>query len=147
MPADGAHACGLLATPFTSARDAVWKTSGALTTYAATTQAGFQIVPRNYDGGFLRVDDATCNRCHENAGRPFRDYYGNILAYGEYIYLEEPLIQAQFDRLIPTSYPTITVHFSELRATTWPLIYPGVPQVHITENLIHPTDQALLGVN
>src|SRR5207237_2331231 len=54
----------LLATPFTSARDAVWKTSGALTTYAATTQAGFQVVPRNYDGGFLRVDDATCNHCH-----------------------------------------------------------------------------------
>jgi hypothetical protein len=68
------------------------------------------------------------------------------LAYSEYVYLEEPLIQAQFEQLIPTSYPTIKVQFNKLRPTTWPLIYPGVPQVHITENLIHPTDQTLLVV-
>ena len=69
------------------------------------------------------------------------------LAYSEYVYLEEPLIQAQFEQLIPTFYPTIEARFTNLRATTWPLIYPGVPQVHITEQLIHPTDQALLIVN
>lgn len=73
----------LLETPFRSARGAVWKRSGALTAYAPTTAAGFSIVPRDYDGGFLEVDDQKCNRCHENAGRPFKDYYDNILAYGE----------------------------------------------------------------
>jgi hypothetical protein len=66
------------------------------------------------------------------------------LAYSEYVYLDEPLIQAQFDRLIPTSYPTIETTFDQLRPTTWPLLHPGIPQIHITENLIHPTDQALL---
>ncbi len=73
----------LLETPFVTAREQVWKQSGSLIAYAATTSAGFHVVPRGYDGGFLRVDDQTCARCHEHAGRPFRDYYDNILAYGE----------------------------------------------------------------
>ena len=29
------------------------------------------------------MSDATCNRCHQDAGRPFRDWYDNIIAYGE----------------------------------------------------------------
>lgn len=68
-------------------------------------------------------------------------------AYSDYIYLEEPLLQVTFDRLIPTSYPTIQPDFNKLRPTIRPLIYPGIPQVHIIDNLIHPTDQPLLIVN
>jgi hypothetical protein len=73
----------LMDTPFSSARSKVWKQSGALRAFAPTTAAAFHVVPRDYDGGFLEVSDASCTRCHENAGRPFRDYYDNILAYGE----------------------------------------------------------------
>ena len=73
----------LLGTPFVSARGAVWKESGALRTYAATAEAGFSIVPRGYNAGFLSVDDETCSRCHRDAARPFRDWYSNIIAYGE----------------------------------------------------------------
>ena len=73
----------LLETPFASARGQVWKQSGGLVAYAATTAAPFHVVPRGYDGGFLQVDDQTCTRCHVDAGRPFKDYYDNILAYGE----------------------------------------------------------------
>ena len=29
------------------------------------------------------MTDETCDRCHQDAGRPFKDWYDNILAYGE----------------------------------------------------------------
>ena len=73
----------LLETPFRSAKEIAWKTNGTKRTWAATTNAWFSVVPAQYDGGFLHVDDATCNKCHRDAGRPFRDWYSNILAYGE----------------------------------------------------------------
>jgi hypothetical protein len=62
-------------------------------------------------------------------------------------YLGMPLTQARFDRLIPTSYPTIRPKFNHLRPTTLPLIHPGIPRVHITENLVRPLSQPLLLVN
>jgi hypothetical protein len=71
----------------------------------------------------------------------------NARAYSDYVYDEQPLVQNRFDRLIPTFYPTITPDFGLLRPTISPLIYPGVPQIHITENLSRPTEQALLIVN
>ncbi|MCB9597650.1 MAG: hypothetical protein H6719_33335 [Sandaracinaceae bacterium] len=73
----------LRTTPFVSARGVAWKEQGSLRTWAATTDAEFQIVPRDYAAGFLSVDEETCSRCHRDAGRPFRDWYDNILAYGE----------------------------------------------------------------
>ena len=59
----------------------------------------------------------------------------------------EPLIQARFDQLIPTSYPTITPRFDRLIQRTWPLTDPGIARVPITENLVRPLDQPLLIVN
>jgi len=73
----------LLEQPFRSAKDAVWKSNGSLETFAATTLADFSIVPKNYNGGMFKVNDETCERCHQDAGRPFKDWYDNILAYGE----------------------------------------------------------------
>lgn len=73
----------LLDTPFRSARGVPWKQHGGLTAWAATTDAPFSIVPRGYNAGVLSVDDTTCERCHRDAGRPFKDWYPNILAYGE----------------------------------------------------------------
>src|SRR6266480_3789268 len=61
--------------------------------------------------------------------------------------LGEPLIQARFDQLIATSYPTIRPSFDRLIQTTAPLTDPGVGRVPITENLVHPLDQPLLIVN
>ena len=60
---------------------------------------------------------------------------------------EAPLIQARFDQLIPTSYPTIRPSFDRLIQTTLPLTDPGIGRVPITENLVHPLDQQLLIVN
>ncbi|HEX5177478.1 MAG TPA: hypothetical protein VFV83_10635 [Chthoniobacteraceae bacterium] len=62
-------------------------------------------------------------------------------------YLDRPLIQATFDRLIPTSYPTFRPRFNRLIPTTLPLLQPGVARVHITENLVYPLSQPLLIVN
>ncbi|HEY2713753.1 MAG TPA: hypothetical protein VGI60_14660 [Chthoniobacterales bacterium] len=65
-------------------------------------------------------------------------------AIGDDSNLGQPLIQAQFDKLIPTSYPTATSRFDRLRETTWPLIDPGVATIPITDNLVHPLEQPLL---
>ena len=70
-----------------------------------------------------------------------------VSAYSDYVYLDQPLVQVTFDHLIPTTYPTIQPDFSKLVPTTRPLIHPGIPQIRITDNLIHPTDQQLLIVN
>jgi len=59
----------------------------------------------------------------------------------------EPLVQARFDQLIPTSYPTLRPSFDRLIQTTGPLTDPGIARVPITENLVHPLDQQLLIVN
>jgi hypothetical protein len=61
--------------------------------------------------------------------------------------VSEPLIQARFDQLIPTSYPTLRPSFERLIQTTLPLTDPGIARVPITENLVHPLDQQLLIVN
>lgn len=74
----------LLATwGFRSARDAVWKESGGMRAYAAGSNAKMSIVPRNYNAGLVAVNDSSCESCHVDAGRPFMDYYFNIMAYGE----------------------------------------------------------------
>jgi hypothetical protein len=55
-----------------------------------------------------------------------------------------PLTQVRFDRLVPTSYPTIQPNFARLRPTTEPLIHPGIPQVPITEGLTDSFAKPLL---
>ncbi len=73
----------LLEVPYRSVKGTPWKQHNGLVAHAATTQASFHIVPRDYDGGHLEVSDQACRRCHQDAGRPFKDWYGNVLAYGE----------------------------------------------------------------
>jgi len=71
----------------------------------------------------------------------------NYLSMTDDNYLSMPLTQARFDRLIPTSYPTIRPTFNRLIPTTLPLIQPGIARMPITENLINPLSQPLLIVN
>jgi hypothetical protein len=70
-------------TPFHSAEGAVWKSNQEYETYAPTTQSRGSIVPRGFNAGLIPVDQESCTRCHRDAGRPFKDYYSNIIAYGE----------------------------------------------------------------
>ncbi|HTQ39267.1 MAG TPA: hypothetical protein VMJ32_09575 [Pirellulales bacterium] len=75
----------LSGTVFRSVSGEVWQQSpSGVKTYAPTTAAGFNIVPTNYEAGFVQVDSASCMRCHESAARPVsdfnpgRDWYGHI---------------------------------------------------------------------
>jgi hypothetical protein len=72
----------LMETPFVSARGSYWKRNGSLTAWAATTTS-FSIVPKNYNATFLDMSDQACGACHHNAGRPFKDSYPDVIAYGE----------------------------------------------------------------
>ena len=68
-------------------------------------------------------------------------------AMGDGSYPGQPLIQADFTRLVPISYPLVTTQFNSLKPTTYPVLQPGVARVHITEKLVHPMEQPLLRSN
>src|SRR5262249_22259125 len=72
----------LMETPFHSAQGSYWKRNGSLTAWAATTTS-FSIVPKNFNAGFLDMTDQMCSTCHRDAGRPFKDYYPEVIAYGD----------------------------------------------------------------
>ena len=59
-------------------------------------------------------------------------------------YPGQPLIQADFTRLVPISYPVMTTQFNALKPTTYPVLQPGSAQMHIVEKLVHPVEQPLL---
>jgi hypothetical protein len=75
----------LTGATFHSATGEVWRESTAgVKTYAPTTTAGFNIVPANYDAGFVQIDRTSCMRCHDSVARPVsdfnagRDWYGHV---------------------------------------------------------------------
>jgi hypothetical protein len=75
----------LAGTVFRSAEGEMWRVAaGRRETYAPTTKASFHIVPRNYDAGFIAVDQQSCGRCHNSANRHVddfdagRDWYGRV---------------------------------------------------------------------
>jgi hypothetical protein len=68
-------------------------------------------------------------------------------AMGDGSYPGRPLIQADFTRLIPRSYPLVTTRFNALKPTTYPVLRPGIARVHITEKLVRPIEQPLLRSN
>ncbi len=70
-------------TTFTNVGSTPWKTNGANKVFAASAKDGASIVPRNYDGGMLSVDDVSCRRCHKDAGRQIGEFHFNLILYGE----------------------------------------------------------------
>lgn len=60
-----------------------WKQVGTAKTYAPSSDSRDGIVPRFYDGGMLPVDDQSCRRCHQDAGRAIADFYPVMVLYGE----------------------------------------------------------------
>ena len=74
----------LLETPFSNVGQAVWKTGvNGDVAHAPSTLADQSIVPKNYQGGLIAVNDASCKRCHQDAARPFGDWYFPLGQYGE----------------------------------------------------------------
>jgi hypothetical protein len=68
-------------------------------------------------------------------------------AMGDGSYPGQPLIPADFTRLVPISYPLVTTRFNALKPTTYPVSQPGIARVHITEKLVRPIEQPLLRSN
>lgn len=66
---------------------------------------------------------------------------------GEGSYEGQPLTQVGFDRLVPITSRLTTTQFNALKPTSYPVIHPGAPRVHIIEKLVHPTEQPLLRTN
>ena len=72
-------------TVFRSVAGEEWRQSPkGVKTYAPTTSTAFNIVPANYDAGFVEVSSTSCMRCHETTAKPVsdfnpsRDWYGHI---------------------------------------------------------------------
>jgi hypothetical protein len=75
---------GLLrTTPFRSTRGVAWKTTQTATAWAAGAAGTGSIVPQGYNAAAITIDEDSCSTCHRDAGRPFRTWYENIIAYGE----------------------------------------------------------------
>jgi hypothetical protein len=73
----------LSSSPFLSVEGKVWKAKGKQETYAASTKAAFSVVPSNYDGGLIQVNEVSCNRCHQDAARPIGEFNEFTQLYGE----------------------------------------------------------------
>ncbi|MBY0371839.1 hypothetical protein K2X33_14235 [bacterium] len=70
-------------TGFQSTKGKYWKQTGGVSSWAPSTKADFHIVPKNNSAAFFEVSDTFCNRCHQDAGRPIKDYYFDVQLYGE----------------------------------------------------------------
>jgi hypothetical protein len=75
----------LTTSVFRSAEGELWRaTAGHRQVYAPTTKAPFHIVPRNYDAGYIAIDQQSCARCHSSVNRHVndfdtaRDWYGRV---------------------------------------------------------------------
>jgi hypothetical protein len=62
-------------------------------------------------------------------------------------YPGKPLIQTDFTRVVPTTYPLATTRFNALTPRSYPVFQPGIARVHITEKLVRPIEQPLLRSN
>lgn len=78
----------LLSRPFRSSLGQDWITRNGHEGHAPTTQADFHIVPKNYDGAFMRVDSKACMTCHQDILKEAglldnpREWYGFVRGSG-----------------------------------------------------------------
>ena len=54
-----------------------------MTAWAASAAGTGSIVPQGFNAAAIEVKEDSCDTCHRDAGRPFKTWYDNILAYGE----------------------------------------------------------------
>ncbi len=73
----------LRTTKFTSQSGVVWKSSGDLESFAPSTQSDYHVVPKNYTGGLIAVNEVSCTRCHQDTGRRLGELDSDVVLYGE----------------------------------------------------------------
>ena len=59
-------------------------------------------------------------------------------------YPGKPLIQTDFARVVPTTYPLAITRFSALMPRSYPVLQPGIARLPITEKLMRPIERPLL---
>jgi hypothetical protein len=102
----------LRTTTFKSVKAKQWKQTASVSTSAASTRADFSIVPKNFNAGLFEVSDAFCSRCHQDAGRPIRDFYRDVMLYGEIWGEDETFSWHPFDasRFVDSSGTAININ-------------------------------------
>lgn len=70
-------------TVFQSAMNTEWKRSADKVSYAPSTSASFQIVPKKHIAGLFENNEASCARCHDQTGRPLGQLDKRATLYGE----------------------------------------------------------------
>lgn len=70
--------------------------------------------------------------------------FGSTRAMGESSYQGQPLAQVKFTHLVPITYHLKIARFTALTPTSYPVIRPGIPRVHIIRNLVRPLQRPLL---
>ena len=73
----------LTTTVFSSSFETAWKQDGAKKSFAASTASRLSIVPNNFEGGMIQVNDSSCMRCHKEGGRLVSEFYDALYLYGE----------------------------------------------------------------
>ncbi len=126
----------LFTTPFVSVRGTPWKQDGALVAWAPGAVGTGSIVPRGYNAAAIEVSEESCSTCHRDAGRPFANWYDDILAYGELwgddeIFSWHPFALANF---VDANGDVVNFNYDnrQIRTdfTTAGLIAPYDPTVH-----------------
>ena len=72
-PVTEAEAVALLSATFKSVVGKTWRL-GKWSTHAPSSKQSFHIVPQSYAAGFVSVDEVSCMRCHETAGKLARTF-------------------------------------------------------------------------
>lgn len=102
-------------------------------TSAPTTAAALQVVPRNYDAGFVNIDRYDCSQCHTTVGQHVddfdfhRDWYGRIRG-SDGIFSFHPF---EPSCISPRGIPGKAVIRQEL--VTLGLISPYEPRLHTAD--------------
>lgn len=73
----------LTTTTFVSAFGQTWKQTSAGAAFYATTDEAFSVVPADSDIALLEVREASCVRCHQEAGRAIDDFEPEAILYGD----------------------------------------------------------------
>jgi hypothetical protein len=94
----------LTKTPFSSVYGSVWKEGQGQKSFAPTTTEALSIVPNNYQAHVLAVEENTCHKCHQDAGKKVSDYYDGLYLYGEVwgkdgIFSFHPFDESEFKKL------------------------------------------------
>ena len=111
----------LRSTTFVSAYGHFFKMDSARVAFAASAADSepFSLVPSRYDAGVLEVREASCGRCHENAGQSIESFEPAAILYGD-LWGEDRIFS--FHPWDQTRYPTFNTENRSVRPALAPVV-------------------------